>query len=102
MEPPTDLSADSVRDEKVKVLRTIRKMNSKEVIKNVVRAQYNDGTINEEPVKAYREEDRVNPQSMTESYVAMRLFIDNWRWEGTPFYIRMGKRLPNKTASNNN
>ena len=73
MEPPTDLSADSVRDEKVKVLRTIRKMNSKEVIKNVVRAQYNDGTINEEPVKAYREEDRVNPQSMTESYVAMRL-----------------------------
>jgi len=98
MEPPTDLSADSVRDEKVKVLRTIRKMNSKQVAENVIRAQYNDGTINGEPVNAYRKEDRVDPQSMTESYVAMRLFIDNWRWEGTPFYIRMGKRLPKKTT----
>jgi len=98
MEPPTDLSADSVRDEKVKVLRTIRKMDPKQVAENVVRAQYNDGTINGEPVKAYRKEDRVDPQSMTESYVAMRLFIDNWRWEGTPFYIRMGKRLPKKTT----
>ena len=98
MEPPTDLSADSVRDEKVKVLRTIRKMNAKQVTENVVRAQYEDGSIDGEPVKAYRKEDRVDPESMTESYVAMRLFIDNWRWEGTPFYIRMGKRLPKKTT----
>ncbi len=98
MEPPTDLSADSVRDEKVKVLRTIRKMDPEQVAKNVIRAQYIDGNINGEPVKAYREEDRVDPKSMTESYVAMRLFIDNWRWEGTPFYIRMGKRLPKKTT----
>ena len=98
MEPPTDLSADSVRDENLKVLRTIRKMDPEQVAKNVIRAQYIDGNINGEPVKAYREEDRVDPKSMTESYVAMRLFIDNWRWEGTPFYIRMGKRLPKKTT----
>ena len=98
MEPPTDLSANSVRDEKVKVLRTIRRMDDEGVKKNVVRAQYLEGTINGDSVSSYREEDRVNPNSMTESYVAMRLFIDNWRWEGTPFYVRMGKRLPKKAT----
>ena len=98
MEPPTDLSANSVRDEKVKVLRTIRQMGPSDVKKNVVRAQYTDGKINNQNVTSYRKEDRVDPESMTESYVAMRLFIDNWRWEGTPFYIRMGKRLPKKAT----
>ena len=98
MEPPTDLSANSVRDEKVKVLRTIRQMEPSDVKKNVVRAQYTDGKINNQNVTSYRKEDRVDPESMTESYVAMRLFIDNWRWEGTPFYIRMGKRLPKKAT----
>ena len=98
MEPPTDLSANSVRDEKVKVLRTIRQMGPSDVKKNVIRAQYTDGKINNQNVTSYRKEDRVDPESMTESYVAMRLFIDNWRWEGTPFYIRMGKRLPKKAT----
>ena len=98
MEPPTDLSANSVRDEKVKVLRTIRGMGPEEVKKNVIRAQYTEGSLSGKTVPSYRDEDRVDPESMTESYIAMRLFIDNWRWEGTPFYIRMGKRLPTKAT----
>ncbi len=98
MEPPTDLSADSVRDEKVKVLRSLRRMNPADVAKNVIRAQYTCGEINGEAVPGYRQEERVANGSKTESYVAMRVFIDNWRWEGTPFYIRMGKRLPKKAT----
>lgn len=98
MEPPTDLSADSVRDEKVKVLRSLRPMDPGEVAQNVVRAQYTPGAINGKPVPGYRSEDRVDPESETESYVAMRTYIDNWRWEGCPFYIRMGKRLPKKAT----
>lgn len=98
MEPPTDLSADSVRDEKVKVLRSLRRMGPDEVAKNVIRAQYTCGEINGETVPGYRKEERVASDSETESYVAMRVFIDNWRWEGTPFYIRMGKRLPKKAT----
>ena len=94
MEPPTDLSADSVRDEKVKVIRCLRAMSEEEVAKNVVRGQYTAGAIGGQEVKAYRQEDRVNPQSMTETYVAIKVSIDNWRWEGVPFYVRMGKRLP--------
>ncbi len=99
MEPPTDLSPDGVRDEKVKVLRSIRRLQSaEEVGKNVVRAQYEAGTINGDAVQGYREEDRVDPKSMTEPYVALRIHLDNWRWEGVPFYVRMGKRLPKKAT----
>ena len=98
MEPPTDLSADSVRDEKVKVLRSLRRMGPEEVRGNVVRAQYTHGEINGDKVPGYLEEERIAENSETESYVAMRVFIDNWRWEGTPFYIRMGKRLPRKAT----
>ncbi len=94
MEPPTDLSADSVRDEKVKVVRSLRPLRNAEVAENVVRGQYSAGAINGKPVIAYRDEDRVNPQSMTESFVALKVNIDNWRWADTPFYIRVGKRLP--------
>ncbi len=94
MEPPTDLSADSVRDEKVKIVRALRPMSPEDVAQNVVRGQYVDGAIAGKEVKAYRAEDRVNPESMTETYVALKVNVDNWRWEGVPFYVRMGKRLP--------
>ncbi|NNE90786.1 MAG: glucose-6-phosphate dehydrogenase [Verrucomicrobiales bacterium] len=99
MEPPIDLSADGVRDEKVKVLKSLRPLTGvKSVTKNVIRAQYTADTVNGKEVAAYRREDRVNPGSMTETYVAMRIMIDNWRWEGVPFYVRMGKRLPKKAT----
>lgn len=97
MEPPADLTADGVRDEKVKVLKSLRPFkNAEEVGKSVVRAQYTVGTVNGNEVPGYRREDRVNPGSMTESFVALKIMIDNWRWEGVPFYVRMGKRLPRK------
>jgi len=97
MEPPADLSADGVRDEKVKVLKSLRPFSdAEEVGQSVVRAQYTAGTVDGEEVVGYRREDRVNPGSMTETYVALKIMIDNWRWEGVPFYMRMGKRLPKK------
>ncbi len=98
MEPPTDLSADSVRDEKLKVVRSMRLMSPEDVAKNVVRAQYGSGSINGKEVPEYRAEDRVNPKSETETFVAMKVHVDNWRWAGVPFYIRVGKRLPKHSA----
>ena len=94
MEPPTDLTADSVRDEKVKVVRALRAMTPEEVAQDVVRGQYAAGSINGKEVLAYRAEDRVDPQSMTETYVALKVHVDNWRWADVPFYVRVGKRLP--------
>jgi len=95
MEPPTDLSADSVRDEKVKVLRSLRPLRGEgAVARCVVRGQYAAGAINGRNVLAYRDEDRVNPHSMTETFVAVKANVDNWRWADIPFYIRVGKRLP--------
>ena len=99
MEPPTDLSADGVRDEKVKVLRSLRQWDTSELVaENVVRAQYIAGHVDGENAVGYREEDRVDPESMTESYVALRVLIDTWRWSGVPFYVRMGKQLPKKAT----
>lgn len=99
MEPPTDLSADGVRDEKVKVMKSLRRMKStSEVFQNVVRGQYAKGAINGKEVVGYTQEDRIPPESMTEAYVALRIYVDNWRWAGVPFYMRMGKRLPKKTT----
>jgi glucose-6-phosphate 1-dehydrogenase len=99
MEPPTDLSADGIRDEKVKVIRSLRQWDTPEkVAANVVRAQYTAGHVDGTPVPGYRQEDRVNPASHTESYVALRILVDTWRWSGVPFYIRMGKRLPKKST----
>ena len=99
MEPPTDLSADGVRDEKVKVIRSLRPLkDAKAVAENVIRAQYTAGSIDGNEVLGYREEDRVDPNSQTETYVALRVHIDTWRWSGVPFYIRMGKRLPKKAT----
>jgi glucose-6-phosphate 1-dehydrogenase len=94
MEAPTDLSADSIRDEKVKVVRSLRRYPPEAVGKFVVRGQYTAGAINGKPVVAYREEENVNPTSQTETYVALRALVDNWRWSEVPIYIRVGKRLP--------
>jgi glucose-6-phosphate 1-dehydrogenase len=94
MEPPTDLSADSVRDEKVKVIRSLRPIEGKEVGLRVVRGQYGAGAINGKRVLAYRDEERVSPESEIETYVAIKLEIDNWRLAHVPIYMRVGKRLP--------
>ncbi|MGH7935703.1 MAG: glucose-6-phosphate dehydrogenase [Chthoniobacterales bacterium] len=94
MEPPTDLGADSIRDEKVKVVRSIRRYEANEISRDVVRGQYAEGAIAGKPVAAYRAENGVNPQSQTETYVALKLRVDSWRWANVPFYIRVGKRLP--------
>src|SRR3954467_13147285 len=94
MEPPTDLSADSVRDEKLKVVRSLRRLAESEVGNDVIRGQYSAGAINGKEVPDYRSEKNVNPQSMTETYVALRLYLDNWRWGGVPIFMRVGKRLP--------
>jgi glucose-6-phosphate 1-dehydrogenase len=99
MEPPTDLSADGVRDEKVKVFRSLRHFTGPaDVARNVVRGQYTAGTVNGKAALGYRQEDRINPASMTEAYVAMKINIETWRWQGVPFYLRVGKQLPKKTT----
>src|SRR6266700_3870418 len=94
MEPPTDLSADSIRDEKIKVVRSLRRWSRNEIAANVVRGQYAKGAIHGDPVLGYRQEENVNPDSQTDTFVALRLFIDNWRWADVPIYMRVGKRLP--------
>jgi glucose-6-phosphate 1-dehydrogenase len=94
MEPPTDLSADSIRDEKVKVVRSLRRWSRSGIAPCVVRGQYTKGAIDGEPLVGYREEQNVKPDSQTETFVALRLFIDNWRWADVPIYMRVGKRLP--------
>jgi glucose-6-phosphate 1-dehydrogenase len=95
MEPPIDFSADSVRNEKVKVLKAIHTPGPK----HVVRGQYGPGYIEGQEMPGYREEEGVAPDSMTETYVAAKLFVDNWRWADTPFYIRTGKRLPRRETT---
>jgi glucose-6-phosphate 1-dehydrogenase len=94
MEPPTDLGADSIRDEKVKVVRSLRRFTPDEIATAVVRGQYAEGAINGKTVVAYRAEQNVDPKSITETFVALRLNMDNWRWWNVPIYMRVGKRLP--------
>jgi glucose-6-phosphate 1-dehydrogenase len=94
MEPPTDLGADSIRDEKVKIVKSLRRMTHEEIVKNVVRGQYAEGAINGKPVPGYRSEKNVKPDSKTETFVALRVRIDDWRLADVPIYIRVGKRLP--------
>ena len=93
MEPPVSFEADAVRDEQAKVLSAIQRLSSEDVLHNSVRGQYGAGTIENEKVPSYRSEPGVSPESRTESFVALKLNIDNWRWAGVPFYIRTGKRL---------
>jgi glucose-6-phosphate 1-dehydrogenase len=93
MEPPAALDADAIRDEKVKVLRTLDHMTPEEVARSTVRAQYGPGVDDGKRIPGYREEEGVDPRSTTETYVALRTTIDNWRWAGVPFLLRSGKRL---------
>lgn len=93
MEPPAALEPDALRDEKVKVLRSIRPVQRRALSAHAFRAQYGAGSMGDVPVAGYRDEDGVENDSITETYVAARLLIDNWRWRGVPFYLRTGKRL---------
>ncbi|HEY6659822.1 MAG TPA: glucose-6-phosphate dehydrogenase, partial [Pyrinomonadaceae bacterium] len=93
MEPPVAFDADSVREEKVQVLRSIRRLKPDQVARRTVRAQYGPGEIDSEKVKGYKEEQGVKGESVTETYAAVKFYISNWRWSGVPFYVRTGKRL---------
>jgi glucose-6-phosphate 1-dehydrogenase len=98
MEPPVEFTADAVRDEKMKVLRAVRRFDPDQVKKQTVAAQYASGTIGEEHVSAYVAEEGVSPDSATETFAAVRFYIDSWRWQGVPFILWTGKRLPKKVS----
>ena len=98
MEPPISFDADEVRDEQAEVLHAIQPLMPEDVLKNTVRGQYGDGTIDGEHVSRYRDEPDVAPNSNTETFVALKLQIDNWRWAGVPFYLRTGKRLAQRAT----
>jgi glucose-6-phosphate 1-dehydrogenase len=98
MEPPAGFDADSIRNETVKVFQSIKPLSDEDIRNNVVRGQYIASKIKGEPIKAYREEKGVNPNSRTETFAALKFYIDNWRWGGVPFYIRSGKRLPTRVT----
>ncbi len=93
MEPPVSINAESLRDEKVKVLKSIRSIPPNAVNAHAFRAQYTAGEMAGKNVKSYLEEDGVDPSSTTETYAAMKFYVDNWRWSGVPFYLRTGKRM---------
>ena len=98
MEPPISFDADVVRDEQAKILKALSPMSDEEVLTRTVRGQYGEGGIDNNHVPAYRHEPMVAPDSRTETFVAMKLFIDNWRWADVPFYLRTGKRLPKRVT----
>jgi glucose-6-phosphate 1-dehydrogenase len=98
MEPPVAFDADAVRDEKVKVLRAVRRYGPEVAAGSAVLAQYAAGYIEGQSVRPYLEEPGVARDSSTDTYVALKVFVDNWRWEGTPFYVRTGKRLPKRAT----
>jgi glucose-6-phosphate 1-dehydrogenase len=98
MEPPVVFEAEPVRDEKLKVLKALRRIPPEQTGEFTLRGQYTSGTVAGKPVASYRGEEKVAPDSWTETFVVMRLQIDNWRWAGTPFYLRHGKRLPKRAT----
>jgi glucose-6-phosphate 1-dehydrogenase len=98
MEPPASFQADAVRSEKAKVLEAIHPLTEEQVRSQTVRGQYGAGTIKGKDIVTYRQSPKVNPESNTETYVAMKLLVDNWRWAGVPFYLRTGKCLPKKRS----
>jgi len=98
MEAPAVFKAKAVRDEKVKVLNSINNITKEIALKNTYRAQYVSGTVDGKRVASYRDEPDVDPNSTTETYMAARLFVNNWRWAGVPFYLRSGKRLPKRVT----
>jgi len=99
MEPPSTLAAEAVRNEKVKVLQAIRLLEGEEVLAKTVRGQYGAGVIDGKKVPAYRNEPNVSPTSRTETYAALKLAVENWRWAGVPFYLRSGKRLARRDTT---
>jgi glucose-6-phosphate 1-dehydrogenase len=98
MEPPVTFDADGIRDEKVKALRAVEILPPEKIESRVVRAQYVRGWVGGEEVVGYRDEEGVDPHSSTETYVAMKLKVDNWRWAGVPVYVRTGKCLPKRVT----
>ncbi len=98
MEPPISFDADVVRDEQAKILKALQPMTDEEVLVRTVRGQYGEGMVKGEKVLDYRHEQLVAPESRTETFVAMKLFIDNWRWADVPFYLRTGKALAKRTT----
>lgn len=98
MEPPVQFNADHFRNEVVKVYQSFEVMNEAQIRERVVRGQYTAGAWKGQGYRAYRDEDKIAPESRTETFVAMKLFIDNWRWHGVPFYIRTGKMMPTKVT----
>jgi glucose-6-phosphate 1-dehydrogenase len=98
MEPPSSMTADAVRDEKVKVLRSVRWLTPDTIPQNTVRAQYAMGKLKDLEVPAYRDEPDVSKESQTPTYAAVRLYVDNWRWKGVPFYVRSGKRMTKRIS----
>ena len=98
MEPPTSLSPDAVRDEKLKVIRSLRRMTLADIARDTVRGQYTRGVSGNQEVKGYHEESNVPAQSHTETFVALRAHIDTWRWSKVPFYLRTGKRMARRSS----
>jgi glucose-6-phosphate 1-dehydrogenase len=98
MEPPRSTEPDVVRDAKLEVIRSIRPFDPTDVERWIVRAQYDEGLVSGEKVKGYLSEEHVPPGSTTETFVALKCYVENWRWAGVPFYIRTGKRLPKRTS----
>jgi glucose-6-phosphate 1-dehydrogenase len=98
MEPPINAHADAIRDEKLKVLRSLKPWTGESLSRHVIRGQYTEGSAGGEPVVGYRQEPGVDPESRTETFVALRTEIANWRWAGVPFYLRTGKRLATRDA----
>jgi glucose-6-phosphate 1-dehydrogenase len=98
MEPPASSDPDAVRDEKLKVLRALRPLHGRDVLAKTVRGQYKAGAVNGSPVVGYLQEQGVPPESMTETFVAIKAEIDTWRWAGVPFYLRTGKRLQERLS----
>ncbi|MGG6270739.1 glucose-6-phosphate dehydrogenase [Leptolyngbya sp. AN03gr2] len=98
MEPPNSLDADSIRTEKVKVIQATRLADTNRLENSAVRGQYKEGWMKGKEVQGYRDEPGVDPSSTTPTYVAMKFLVDNWRWQGVPFYLRTGKRLPKKVS----
>ena len=98
MEPPVVIEADAIRHEVMKVFQSLRPIRPEDIPNQVIRGQYTSSTIKGKPTAGYREEPEVASMSYTETFVAMKFFIDNWRWAGVPFFIRTGKKLPTRVT----
>jgi glucose-6-phosphate 1-dehydrogenase len=98
MEPPTNVDSKSIRNETLKVFQSLRPLSHDDIMNNIIRGQYINSTIRGEKINGYRDEEGVPKNSRTETFMAMKFYIDNWRWGGVPFYIRTGKRLPTRVT----